>query len=66
MALNAYRIFKIDPFDPRLGTHPIARLSSRLRRQIYSVEIGPDLRAVFYREGNTIMSLDIGTHAIYK
>ncbi len=25
-----------------------------------------DLRAVFYLEGETVCSVDIGTHAIYK
>jgi mRNA-degrading endonuclease YafQ of YafQ-DinJ toxin-antitoxin module len=62
----AWLIFKADPFDKRLGAHKIKSLSARMGKTVYSVVIAPDLRAVFYIEGNTIFTVDIGTHAIYR
>ena len=54
------------PFDPRLRTHKIHRLSSLVRRTVYAVEIEGDLRAVFYVDDDLVMSFNIGTHDIYK
>ncbi len=65
-ARSAWRIFKQDPFDPRLRTHKIQRLSVHYRRTIYAVEVEGDLRSLFYVEGDTVVSLVIGTHDIYK
>ena len=65
-ARRAFSVFKKDPFDPRLRTHKIHNLSARAGRTIYSVWVEADLRAVFYLEGDMVMSLDIGTHAIYR
>jgi hypothetical protein len=33
---------------------------------IYAVEIEGDLRSTFYIEGDCVVSVDIGTHDIYK
>jgi hypothetical protein len=44
----------------------IKKLSARLRRNVYAVEILGNLRAVFYTVGETVVSFDIGTHDIYK
>jgi mRNA-degrading endonuclease YafQ of YafQ-DinJ toxin-antitoxin module len=63
---EAWKIFKADPFDPRLKTHVINALSGRAGRTIYSVKIEGDLMAVFYIEGETVWSFDIGDHGIYK
>jgi plasmid maintenance system killer protein len=65
-AKRAFAIFKADPFDARLRTHKIHSLSARYQRTIYSVWIESDLRAVFYLEGDSVISVDIGTHAIYR
>jgi mRNA-degrading endonuclease YafQ of YafQ-DinJ toxin-antitoxin module len=65
-AVKAYKIFKQNPFDPRLRTHKIHRLSAQYGKTIYSVAIEADLRAVFYIENNTVWSVAIGTHAIYR
>lgn len=65
-ARRAFQIFKVDPFDPRLRTHKIHSLSAQFGRTIYAVWVEADLRAVFYLEGDVVMSLDIGTHAIYR
>ena len=65
-AKAAFRIFKENPFDPRLRTHKIHKLSAAHGKTIYSVWIEADLRAVFYLEGSTVWSIDIGTHAIYR
>ena len=63
---QAWRIFKEDPFDPRLGTHKIQSLSAHYGRTIYAVEIEGDLRSTFYLDGATVVSLVVGTHDIYK
>ena len=62
---RAWKIFKENPFDPRLRTHKIQRLSSLLRRTVYAVEIEADLRVVFYMDGDTVRTIDIGTHDVY-
>jgi hypothetical protein len=65
-ARNAWLIFKENPFDARLGTHKIQRLSAYYRRTIYAVKIEGDLRSTFYLDGDTVVSLTIGTHDIYR
>jgi hypothetical protein len=62
----AWGIFKANPFDARLGAHRIHRLSTIMRRTVYAVEIGADLRALFYIEGDAVVSFNIGSHDIYK
>lgn len=63
---KAWEIFKADPFDPRLRTHKIHSLSGRAGRPVYSCTIEGNLRAIFWVEGDTVLTLDIGTHAIYR
>ena len=63
---TAFRIFRENPFDPRLRSHKIHKLSARYGRTIYSAEIEADLRAVFYIEGDLIVTVDIGSHSIYR
>ena len=65
-AKEAFKIFRQDPFSPRLRPHKIHRLSAAYGKTIYSVCIEGDLRAVFYVEGDTVWSVDIGSHAIYR
>lgn len=65
-ARQAWKIFKEDPFDSRLRTHKIQRLSAEYKRTIYSVEIEGDLHSTFYLDGETVISLIVGTHNIYK
>lgn len=65
-AAVAFAIFKQNPFDPRLRPHKIHKLSAAYGTTVHSVCIEGDLRAVFYIEGNTVWSVDIGTHAIYR
>jgi hypothetical protein len=65
-AKAAFRIFKENPFDPRLGTHKIFRLSAIMKRTVYAVSILNDLRAVFYIAGDVVISFDIGKHDIYE
>ena len=48
---KAWKIFKEDPFDPRLRTHKIQRLSAHYGRTVYAAEIEGDLRVTFYVEG---------------
>ena len=63
---RAWELFKRDPFDARLRAHKIHRLSAHYGRTIYAVEIESDLRAVFYVEGDRVITVDICTHDIYK
>ena len=65
-ARKAWKIFREDPFDSRLRTHKIHSLSAQYGRTIYSVEIEGDLRSTFYLDGETIVSLIIGTHEMFK
>lgn len=62
---KTWQIFKQNPFDSRLRSHKIHRLSARYGRTIYAVTIEGDLRLLFYLEGETIVSLIVGTHEIY-
>ena len=63
---KAWKIFKENPFDPRLRTHKIHKLSALYGRTIYAVDVEGDLRSTFYIDGEWIVSVDIGTHEIYK
>ena len=65
-ARRAWKIFKENPFDPRLRTHKIHKLSALYGRTIYAVDIEGDLRSTFYIEGSWVVSVDIGMHDIYK
>ena len=63
---RAWQIFKENPFDPRLRPHKIHKLSAHFGRTIYAVEIEGDLRAVFYVESSTVVTVDIGSHDVYR
>ena len=58
--------FKQNPFEPRLRTHKIHKLSARYARTIYAAEIESDLRVVFYIEGDIVVTVDIGSHNLYR
>ena len=63
---RAWELFKQDPFNPRLRPHKIHRLSDIMKRTVHAVVIEGDLRVVFYIEADTLVSFNIGTHAIYS
>ena len=63
---RAWKIFQENPFDPRLRPHKIYRLSARFNRTIYAADIEGDLRAVFYVEDDVVITVDIGSHDIYR
>jgi len=65
-AKRAWQIFKLNPFDPRLGTHKIHALSARAKETVHAVVVAADLRVIFVLRGNTVYTLDIGTHALYR
>ena len=65
-ARKAFATFKENPFDPRLRSHKIHKLSARYGRIIYAAEIEADLRVVFYIEENLVVTVDIGSHDIYR
>jgi mRNA-degrading endonuclease YafQ of YafQ-DinJ toxin-antitoxin module len=66
IARKMFVIFKQNPFDPRLRSHKIHKLSARYACTIYAGEIEADLRVVFYLEGNTVVTVDIGSHDLYR
>ncbi|MGH7951518.1 MAG: hypothetical protein ACREFE_06325 [Limisphaerales bacterium] len=63
---RVWPIFKLDPFDPRLGTYKIHALSAIFNRTVYAVVVEGDLRITFYIENDTIVTINIGTHTIYR
>ena len=65
-AKAVFAVFRQNPFDPRLRTHKIHKLSALYGKTIHAVRIEDNLRAVFFIEGNVVMSVDIGSHAIYR
>ncbi len=65
-ARKAFFILKQNPFDPRLRSHKIHKLSARYARVIYAAEIEADLRVVFYIEGDVVTTVDIGSHDLYR
>jgi len=65
-ARQAFLIFKQNPFHPSLRSHKIHKLSARYARTIYAAEIEADLRVVFYIEGDVVVTVDIGSHALYR
>jgi mRNA-degrading endonuclease YafQ of YafQ-DinJ toxin-antitoxin module len=65
-AREAFLIFKRDPFDPRLRSHKIHKLSARYGRIVYAAEIEADLRVAFYIKGDVVMTVDIGSHDVYR
>jgi len=65
-AKEAFKKFKVNPFDPALKPHKINRLPALRKTTVYSIAIKGNLRATFTTSGNCIISEDIGTHDIYK
>jgi hypothetical protein len=65
-AREAFLIFKQNPFDSRVGSHKIQKLSARYGRVINAAEIEANLRVVFYIERNTVVTVDIGSHDLYR
>jgi hypothetical protein len=63
---RVWKIFRENPFDPRLRTHKIHSISAVYNRTVYAVWLEADLRVVFMIIGDVVWSLDIGTHDIYK
>ncbi len=61
-----FRIFRQNPFDPRLRTHKIHSLSAVMKKTVHAVVLEGDLRAAFYIEGDIVVSFAIGSHDIYK
>ena len=65
-AREAFLIFKQNPFDSRLDSHKIQKLSARYGRVVFAAEIAANLRVVFYIDGDTVVTIDIGSHDLYR
>lgn len=63
---SAWLKFRLNPFDPALGTHKIRTLSAKVGFPVYSVVLEKDLRALFYIEGEKVITFEIGTHEVYR
>jgi hypothetical protein len=63
---KAFSIFKQDPFNARLRSHKIHKLSARYGRTIYAAEVEANLRVAFYVEGDVVVTIDIGSHDLYR
>ena len=63
---EAWSFFRENPFHPRLRTHKIHRLSAIMGKTVHAVVIEGDLRAVFYVDGGTVITFNIGSHAVYR
>ncbi len=61
-----WQIFKSDPFDPRLRSHTIHKLSAIARHTILSAVISGDLRVLFRVDGSVVTTPDVGSHALYR
>jgi mRNA-degrading endonuclease YafQ of YafQ-DinJ toxin-antitoxin module len=62
---QAWKIFRENPFDPRLRAHKIHRLSAAFGQTIYAAEIEGDLRVIFYLDADMVCTVDIGSHRLY-
>ncbi|MBE2204321.1 MAG: hypothetical protein IAE94_08295 [Chthoniobacterales bacterium] len=49
-----------------MRTHKIHRLSAIMGKTVHSVVIEGDLRAVFFIEGGTVTTFNIGNHSVYR
>lgn len=56
------RIFRLNPFDPRLQTH---KLHGLLKRQ-WSFSVDDKYRILFEFDDGDVIFLDIGDHHLYK
>jgi len=66
-AKAVFRIFKQNPFDPRLRAHKIHNLSAAHgKNHLLGMDRGRSSRRFLFLEGSTVWSIDIGTHAIYR
>jgi hypothetical protein len=63
---SAWLKFRLNPFDPALGTHKIRTLSAKVGFPVYSVVLEKDLRALFYIEAERVVTFEIGTHEVYR
>ncbi len=63
---RAWKIFKENPFNPCLRSHKIHRLSSQYGYTIYAAVIEGDLRVIFCIDGDRVVSMDIGSHDVYR
>jgi mRNA-degrading endonuclease YafQ of YafQ-DinJ toxin-antitoxin module len=61
--ISRIKLFKENPFDPRLRTHPL----SGKEKECWSFWIDYRYRIKFiFVDENEVLFLDIGTHNIYK
>jgi len=66
LAKEKFKTFRQGPFHPSLGSHRINKLSAQWKKTIFSACLEGVLRVVFYLEGNEVISVGIGSHAIYR
>ena len=67
-ARQVWEIFKVNPFDPRLRTHKINRLSARFGTTVYSVHLegGTAVHVFGNEDRDLVYTLTLGKHGEYK
>ena len=66
-ARRVWEIFKVNPFDSRLRTHKINKLSARYGTTVYSVHLEGDLLFTFLvKDQDLVYTLSLGTHGEYR
>jgi hypothetical protein len=63
-ARRAWAVFKESPFDPRLRTHKIHRLSAHYAARF--TRWTSKATSVRFIDGDCVLTVDIGTHELYK
>jgi hypothetical protein len=64
-ARRAWKIFKQNPFDPRLRIHKIHRLGPLRSHYLHSGDRSRPAR-YFFVDADLVVTVDVGTHEIYK
>ena len=65
-ARQAFAIFRQNPFDRRLRFPQDPQAFGSLRTYHLCGRDRNDLRVVFYIEGTTVVTVEIGSHAVYR
>ena len=61
----AWKLFKKDPFDPKLGVHRIASYSGKKKTTVHAVRLSGRLRVLFRIRGSVVETLNVGEE-LYK
>lgn len=66
LAMQKFQIFRQNPFAISFKTHKIHNLSQKYKQTIYFAALEGDLRVIFFVQNDTLYSVSIGSHKIYR